>query len=1114
MNKKYKLINSISGLFVFVISLWQYTSTLESSGSLWDCGEFASCVYKLQVAHPPGAPFFMLLGRIFTLLNPSNPIVMVNFLSALMSAGCVLFLFFTITMVAKKLLVNNDSEISLDSIIAIIGSGAVGALACSFSDTMWFSAVEGEVYASSMFFISIVLWAVMKWNDAADEPYGNRWLVFAAYMIGISLGVHLLSLLVIPVAVLIYYFKKFKPSIFGFLVMFGVGFIALGIVQIGVVQFLAVKAGEMELFMVNSLGLPFNSGVLFYFISLLCLIVYAIYYGNKKNNNTVLYAFLFNLVLMYSVLSTGMFVFAISLVAWLIGYAILRYGFSFKNDEAVFWGFFGGLPRLIFYFYAKSSPRLDNREPITIKTLNTILLCLLVIIIGFSSYIMVPIRAAANPPINMNAPKDAFSLLSYLNREQYGSRALIKGPLFDAQPTGYESKGNDYYQDLKTKKYGIKGEKISYTYNAEDEMLFPRMGPTNDGEGAAALFQYWTGYQGKPTFGDNLNYFFHYQLRYMYWRYFLWNFAGRQDDLQGTPGNERMNGDWLSGIPFIDNIHLTGTQEGLPQQILSEKARNKFYMLPLILGIIGIVYMYNKNKQYTLIFGLLFIVTGIALIVYTNQPPREPRERDYALAGSFMAFCIWIGLGVVAIFDFLRSKKLPGLAIAVVVTALCLFVPYLMAKVGWDDHNRHNRFMARDFATNYLESCPQNAILFTQGDNDTYPLWYAQEVEGIRTDVRIVNLSLLGVDWYIDFLHHASNKSGPIPFYKDFTADKYRGNNRDMIQFNDQSGFADPNQYYDIQNIMSFLLSDDAQFKAQTSRGEEVNYLPTTKLRLKVDKEAIVKYNVVPEQFKDKIVDEITWDLSKTRIIKYDLALLAMIAAADWSRPICFSNTVEGGYYNGLDKYLVQEGQVLRLVPCRFEENQRGYYAMNTQNSFDVVMKKFKYGGLGEREMFVDENSSRIMNTLKSVHFSIADDLIRNNRKEDAVKVLEKARKEFQDVNAPYYSPNNRYFNILSVQWLDLYYRADAASKSKPIKELFIKDLKDCLRFYNLPNNDFAALYSNEKKSAEELVKRMDMLAIMYKDEAFKKELNTAFPILVQNSTLDPTQEVPMQVFR
>ncbi|MDB5228731.1 MAG: rane protein [Bacteroidota bacterium] len=1028
MNKRYKLINSIAGFIVFGISLWQYTSTLESAGSLWDCGEFASCVYKLQVAHPPGAPFFMLLGRIFTLLNPHNPVIMVNFLSGLMSAGCILFLFWTITMVAKKLLVPQGKEIGLDDTLAIVGAGAVGALACSFSDTMWFSAVEGEVYASSMFFISIVLWAVMKWNEEAEQPYGNRWLVFAAYMIGVSLGVHLLSLLVIPVAVIVYYFKKFKPTVWGFIIAFIVGFILLGSVQIGVVQTAIKLAGGVEYFFVNGLGMPFNIGFVFAWVILVAVLVFLIYYAHK-----------------------------------------------IKHAD-----------------------------------LQLLAVCYLVIFIGFSSYIMVPIRAAANPPINMNNPKDAFSLLSYLNREQYGSRALIKGPLFDAQPTSYVSTGKDYYQDPKTKRYEVKGEKIEYTYNPEDEMLFPRMGPTNDGESAASLYQYWTGYQGKPTFGDNIKYFFNYQIRYMYWRYFLWNFAGRQDDYQGTPSNERMNGDWLSGISIIDNAHL-GSQDGLPYQILNQKARNKFYLLPLLLGIIGLVYMYSKNKNYTIIFGLLWLVTGIALIVYTNQPPREPRERDYALVGSFFAFCIWIGLAVTFIYEYLKSKKMPGIPVAIATTIICLFVPFIMAKAGWDDHNRHGRYMARDFAANYLESCPPNAILFTQGDNDTYPLWYAQEVEGIRTDVRIVNLSLLGVDWYIDFLHRASNKSGPIPFYKDFTTEKYRGNNRDMIQFNDQSGFADASQFYDVQNIMAFILSDDPQYKAQTSRGEAVNYLPTTKLKLKVDRAAIEKYGVVPDQYKDKIVDEITWDLGKNRIIKYDLAVLAMVAAADWSRPICFSNTVESVYYNGLDKYLMQEGEILRLMPCRFEENQRGYYAMNTQKSYDILMKKFKYGGMGEREMFVDENSSRIMNTLKSVHFGIADDLIKNNKKQEAVNVLERIRKEFTYANAPYYTPNNRYFNILSVQWIDLYYRADAKEKSKPIKDLLIKDLKDCLRFYNIPNDDFAALYGGEKKSAEEMVKRMEMLAIMYKDEEFLKQLNTAFPSLVQSASIDKNMQLPMQ---
>jgi hypothetical protein len=510
----------------------------------------------------------------------------------------------------------------------------------------------------------------------------------------------------------------------------------------------------------------------------------------------------------------------------------------------------------------------------------------------------------------------------------------------------------------------------------------------------------------------------------------------------------------------------------------------------------------------------LFISTGLLLIVYSNQPPREPRERDYALVGSFYTFCIWIGIAVIAISEFIRSKaKAAAIPAAVIATVACLFVPYTMGKAGWDDHNRSGRYMARDFAANYLNSCPPNAILFTQGDNDTYPLWYAQEVEGIRTDVRIVNLSLLGVDWYIDFLQTAANKSAPLPFDKGFTSDKYRGNKRDVIQLNDQSGLANPNQFYDLKSIMSFILSDDQQYQAQSSRGDMMNYLPTTKFSLKVDRAAVDKYNTVPDQYKDKIVEEIQWDLGKTRIIKYDLAVLALIAGTDWSRPICFANTVDADYYNGIEKYLLQEGEILRFVPCRFEENGRGFYTLNTQRSYELIMKDFKYGGLGDHEMFVDENSARIMNTLKSVHFSIVDDLIKQGKNEQAVDVLDKVKKEFRYENAPYYTPHNRFFNILSVQWIDLYYRAGHPEKAKPIKDLFIADLKDCIRFYNLPNT-YAQRYASEKKSAEEYVKRMEYLAINYKDEAFLQQLNQAFPTLVQNAMITPESSAPMQIFR
>jgi len=591
----------------------------------------------------------------------------------------------------------------------------------------------------------------------------------------------------------------------------------------------------------------------------------------------------------------------------------------------------------------------------------------------------------------------------------------------------------------------------------------------------------------------------------------MWNFAGRQDDYQGMAGTNLTSGNWLSGVSVIDDARL-GSQKDLPYQIEHEKARNKFYLIPLILGLIGLFYMLKRNTNYTLVVTLLFLTTGMLLIVYQNSPPREPRERDYALVGSFYTFCIWIGFAVIAISEIVREKmKSIALPVSLAVSILFLGVPYMMAKQGWDDHNRHDRFMARDFAINYLESCPPNAILFTQGDNDTYPLWYAQEVEGIRTDVRILNLSLLGVDWYIDGLHKPANKAGAIPFFKDFTPDKYRGSNRQVLSYNAQSGMADANTYYDLDKILTFVLSDDPKYKAQTQQGEVVSYFPTTKFKLKVDKAAVLKNNVVPAKYQDRIVDEMVWDLGKDRVIIYDLAVLALLAGEDWSRPICFANTVESSYYQGLDKYMIQEGLVNRILPVRFEENQRGYVAMNSDKNVEIV-NKFKYGGLGEREMFVDENSARIMNTLKSVHLSMADDLIRNNRNDEAIKILDKAKKEFQYVNAPYYSPKSRFFNVLSVQWIDLYYRAGAKDKANDIKKLLLKDMADCMKFYN-SNSTGAQKYAEEKKTAEDLVKRLEYIAINYKDDQFMAELNKNFPLIVQSSTVSQDQVAPQQIF-
>lgn len=1019
--KQFKLIDIITGWIVFAIATYVYASTAESAGSLWDCGEFISACLKLQVVHPPGAPLFLMLGRIFSLLtdDPTKKAYFMNLISAVSSSGAIMFVFWIITGLAKRLLVTAKEEtISLEKTILIIGSGLVGSLACTFMDTMWFSAVEGEVYALSTFFIVIVFWGIMKWEAEADKPYANRWLVFVSFMIGLSIGVHLLSLLVIPVAVLIYYFKKFKPSLLGIILSLIIGFVVLAIVQVGVIQYLTKIAGGMELFLVNTFGLPFNSGIiLFYLLYIGGLIAVILFAGKERNGNVQLIA-----------------------------------------------------------------------------------LCLLVLSLGFSSYAMVPIRAHANPPINMNKPEDAFSMLSYLNREQYGSRPLLWGPQYDAKPIKYVDKGKDYFKNFTTGKYEVKKVKKDLGYDEGDKSFYPRMWSSEDNH--VGLYQAWTG-KSAPTPDANWKYFFKYQIGYMYWRYFFWNFAGRQDTNQGTYDNQVQNGNWISGVSFIDNARL-GSQENLPSAITREKGRNKYFFLPFIFGLIGLWYLIDKNPRWALVNILLFGITGILLIVYSNEPPVEPRERDYALVGSFIVYCMWIGLGVLGIQEWLKKLKVPGVPAAIAVTILGLVaVPTLMGKQAWDDHNRSGRYMARDFASNFLESCPKNAILFTQGDNDTYPLWYAQEVEGVRPDVRVVNLSLLGVDWYIESMQRAANQSGPLPFYKEFTVDKYRGDKRDYLQFLENQNVVNPNEYYDIQKVMSFILSDDQSLMAMNQQNQAVNYLPTTKFRLKVDKEKAAQYCGLPDSLKNKIVDEITWDLGKNTIIKFDLAVLALVAGGDWSRPICFANTVEPGYYNGLDKYLIQKGLCSQLVPVKFEQNQERTIATDIDYTYKVLMEKFKYGGLESREMFVDENSYRLMANMKATHLKLADELSRIGRKEESVKVLENMRAKIKPENVPYYNLSPTYYNGYSISWISLYYRNNRPDLAEKIYDSYIKDLSECMRFFN-QNNSFSRNYGQEMQSGMEDIKNLFQMAVAYKDDKLSARLKKEFPGLLPQVQLPP----------
>lgn len=1022
----YKWINNINGWIVFIIAFAVYASTAESSGSLWDCGEFISGAYKLQVVHPPGAPLFLMINRIFTLFasSPATVALTVNISSALATAFSILFLYWIISGIAKKLLTQNGETLSLDRVIAIQGSAWVGALACTFSDTMWFSAVEGEVYALSTFFIAAVLWAVMRWENADDDKYANRWLVFAAYLIGLSIGVHLLSLLVIPVAVIIYYFKKYKPTVGGFILAFFTGFVLLGVVQIGVIQLLTSIAASVEMLMVNSFGMPFNVGIFLTYAVVVIVLAGGIYLSHKYRH----------------------------------------------------------------------------------ANLQLIFVSLFMIMIGFSSYLMVPIRAAAQPPINMNDPQDVFSLMSYLNREQYGDRPLVRGPLYTSSPIAYEKTGDVYYPNKETKEYAIKGTKNVPEYRDQDKVLFPRMAPIGDAESAAQMYQYWANFYGEPTFADNISYFFNYQFNFMYMRYFMWNFAGRQDDYQGTYENQKVNGDWLTGISFIDDARL-GSQEGLPKQIENQKGRNKYYLLPLIFGLFGLSFMMQKNKKYAIVFGFLFVITGLFLIIYFNSPPREPRERDYVLVGSFYTFCIWIGLAIAAAYDSLQRMKFPKAPMAIALTVIgLLLVPFIMAKENYNDHNRHDRFLARDFASNYLESCPPNSILVSSGDNDTYPLWYAQEVDGIRPDVRVMNTSLLQIDWYINNMRHKANESDPLPFYESFKPSTYLGDARVYSVINTTSGIVSENEYIDVRKIMDFVTSDNPAAKATLQSGDRVNFFPTKKLKMPVDKAAVLRAGIIPAGMENNIVDTIYWELPGNIVMKDELAMLMLIASGDWTRPLCFANTTPSNKYMGLDKYMIQEGLMYRFLPIRFEENVRGSITVNDTKFLDVLENKFKYGNLDKHEMFVDENNARMMNVLKMAILRLAEDLTFKQKNDDALKVLTHVKDKFLYENAPYYSPYNGYFNVFNMRWVELYYRIGHPEAAEEVYTKFVEDLADCIRFYQLPNT-FAKRYQSEFEASKQFVQTLDQIAETFNDKKLKSLLVKKFPELVSGNTNQPAAQ-------
>ena len=988
--KNYRQINNITGLLVFLFATGVYMLTAEPTGSFWDCGEFVSCAYKLQIAHSPGAPLFVMLAHLFTMLasGPAKVALMVNYYSAIMGGLCALLTFWAGTALGKKILASKGIELKLDQIIAIMGCGIVAALATTFSDSNWFSAVEGEVYASSSFFTALVFWAILKWDEHADEPFADRWLVFIAYMMGLSIGVHLLNLLTIPALVFVYYFRKTENiTRWGVIKTFLIAVGLLGFVQYGVIPGLPKLALKFDILFVNSFGLPFNSGSIFFALLVIGLIVYGFYYSYKKAN----------------------------------------------------------------------------------YMLNTGLLMLTVIIIGYSSYAMVLIRANANPSINMSEPKNLINLVSYLDREQYGDRPLLYGQYFTAGVTDVDFENGDtkYYQG--DKKYEVIGHKLIVTYDPAQETIFPRIYDGDDKSHVQFYKDYLSLKDGEtPTFGDNMAFFFKYQLGWMYWRYFLWNFAGRQNDIQGQGNHEE--GNWISGVSFIDNA-LLGDQDSLPANLKNNPAKNKFFFLPLILGIIGLVYQFKRKERDGWIVMMLFFFTGVAIVLYLNQTPLQPRERDYAYAGSVYAFTFWIGLGVLAVWDWI-SKRVKGVAGAALAVVLCLLAPVIMGQQGWDDHDRSNRYTARDFGKDYLESCAPNAILFTQGDNDTYPLWYAQEVEGIRPDVRIVNLSLLGVDWYIDGLKRAVNESAAVPMT--LSSDKYRGSTRDILRY-----YQNPNipqdQYYNIKDVMDFISSDDPK-KQTTAYGDMASYLPAKNIYIPVDKKYCIENGIVTAGDTSRILSQLNFTLPGKTILKPDMMVLDIIAANQWKRPIYFAISVASDAYLGMQDYFQQEGLTYRLVPMKKKISDGYPGGVQTDLMYNNMMTKFAFGGMETGKVYIDENIRRMTNNLQSNFARLASALAGEGKKDSALKVLNYCEKMMPESDVPV-----TYYKIpLAQAW---YKTGDMDGANKLTQKLF-DTFTGYLAYYSkLSTGD----RNNVQQQVNENVYFLDRMRVMM-EQANQKE--------------------------
>ncbi len=998
----YSRWNNIFGWLSFSIALITYLLTLEPTVSWWDCGEFISCAFKLEVGHPPGAPFFLLLGRFFSLFasDVEHVAMMVNALSAFASAFTILFLFWTITHLTRRML--GDMKDQGEKIFLIIGSGLVGSLAYAFSDTFWFSAVEGEVYASSSFFTAIVFWAILKWENIADQRHADRWLILIAYLMGLSIGVHLLNLLTIPAITMVYYFRRYKITTSGILKALGISILLVAVIMYGIINGFVLIATKFELLFVNSLRMPFSSGVIIYALMVTGGLAYGIWYTHKKGK-------------------------------------VLQ---------------------------------------------NSIITGLTVILIAYSSYGTVVIRSLANPPIDFSNPENVFSLLSYLNRETYGDRPLITGHYFSDElkrdASGYPviDEGKiTWVKDTVRKRYIVAERKMELNYEGSIK-LFPRI-YSRDAQHISAYKQ-WAGIgpKEKPNMVNNLAFFFNYQLNHMYIRYFLWNYAGKQNDFQNH--GSLLDGNWISGIKFLDEMRL-GNQDLLPDKYRNQESRNTYFLLPFILGILGLLYQLSRDNKNFWVTMLLFFFTGIAIVIYLNQTPLQPRERDYAYAGSFYAFAIWIGLGVVSIYEGVKKYFRGKLAAGFIGLACLVLVPSVMAVQNWNDHDRSGRYTARDIAKNYLMSCKENGILYTNGDNDTYPLWYVQEVEGFRTDLRVANTMLLNSDWYIGQMRKKAYDSKPLPFT--LPAEKYReGINNSFYILEDPRSLR-------INTLLEGVLTNNSMFRQKTVTGEELTVIPTNNFLLEADSSIIVSNGIVKESNSGEIVNPMAWKMDQGQYGKASLAQFDILGNAKWQRPLNFT---AGGNEAalGLEDYFQMAGLAYSLVPVKTPgRDYMNYGKIDAEELYDIMMNQYEWGRMEKPDVYLDYYNQRTLSVIKfrNNFIRLAEALLEEGKTEKAVAVLDRCMELAPNKKVPYdmfisgityQLPDQSIFHQTGI--IELYFRASEQEKAMSILKEYIAILNQMISYYESLKPKFQKRIIEEYYKAAGALQELESLEAKY----------------------------------